>query len=253
MKILVPIKRVVDPNVKVRVKADGTNVDLTNMKMAMNPFDEIALEAAVRLKEAGSASEVVAVSIGSSETQETLRTALAAGADRAILINTDKPAGEDIEPLAIAKLLAKVVEEEQPRLVICGKLAIDNDMSATGQMLAALLGWPQATFASALSVKEDTIEVRREIDSGLQMIEVPLPAVVTVDLRLNEPRYASLPAIMKAKKKPLETKSISEFSVDISPRLKVLKTAEPAQRTGGHKLASIDDLVLKIKQAGMVK
>mgnify|MGYP002713090192 FL=1 len=253
MKIVVPVKRVIDYNVKVRVKADGTGVDLANVKMSMNPFDEIAVEEAIRLKEKGAAEEIVVVSVGVKQAQETLRTALAMGADRAILIVAADDVHNDIEPLAVAKLLAKVVGEEKPGLVLCGKQAIDNDMNATGQMLAALLGWSQATFASELAVEGDSATVTREVDGGLQTIKVKMPAVVTVDLRLNEPRYASLPNIMKAKKKPLEEKTAADYGVDVTPRLKVVKTAEPAGRKAGVKVSSVDELIAKLKdEAGVI-
>jgi electron transfer flavoprotein beta subunit len=250
MKILVPVKRVIDYNVKARVKADGSGVDLANVKMSMNPFDEIAVEEAIRLKEKGAASEIVVVSIGVKQAQETLRTALAMGADRAILIVAAEEAGTDIEPLAVAKLLKAVIEAEAPGLVIAGKQAIDNDMNATGQMLAALLDWPQATFASEVALGEGKATVTREVDGGLQTIEVRLPAVVTVDLRLNEPRYASLPNIMKAKKKPLEEKTPADYGVDVAPRLQVVKVAEPAARKGGVKVGSVDELIAKLKAEG---
>lgn len=237
MKILVPVKRVIDYNVKVRVKADGSGVDLANVKMSMNPFDEIAVEAALRLREAGQADEIVVVSIGVKQSQETLRTALAMGADRAILIEATTDVQTDIEPLAVAKLLAAVVAQEAPGLVICGKQAIDNDMNATGQMLSALLGWSQATFASELAIEGDSAIVTREVDGGLQTIKVSMPTIVTVDLRLNEPRYASLPNIMKAKKKPLDEKTPADYGVDVSPRLAVVKTVEPAGRKAGVKWA----------------
>ncbi len=252
MKVLVPVKRVIDYNVKVRVKADGTGVDLANVKMSMNPFDEIAVEEAIRLKEAGKADEVVAVSIGVKQAQETLRTALAMGADRAILVVAADDVHQDIEPLAVAKIMAKIVEEEQPGLVLAGKQAIDNDMNATGQMLSALLGWSQATFASDLDVDGDTAKVTREVDGGLQTISVKMPAIVTVDLRLNEPRYASLPNIMKAKKKPLDEKTAADFGVDVTPRLTVVETKEPEARAAGIKVASVDELVAKLKEAGAV-
>jgi len=252
MKVLVPVKRVIDYNVKVRVKADGTGVDLANVKMSMNPFDEIAVEEAIRLKEAGKAEEIVAVSIGVKQAQETLRTALAMGADRAILVIAADDVHQDIEPLAVAKILAKVVEEEQPGLVLCGKQAIDNDMNATGQMLSALLGWSQATFASELDVDGDNAVVTREVDGGLQTIKAKLPTVVTVDLRLNEPRYASLPNIMKAKKKPLDEKTAADYGVDTAPRLEVVKTSEPAVRQAGIKVGSVDELVAKLKEAGAI-
>ncbi len=253
MKILVPVKRVIDYNVKARVKADGSGVDLANVKMSMNPFDEIAVEEAIRLKEKGLASEIIAVSIGVKQAQETLRTALAMGADRAILIVASEDVNQDIEPLAVAKLLKAVIDAEAPGLVIAGKQAIDNDMNATGQMLAALLDWPQATFASELKIDGDHADVTREVDGGLQSIRVKLPAIVTVDLRLNEPRYASLPNIMKAKKKPLEEKTPADYGVDVAPRLKVLKTVEPATRKAGVKVGSVDELVEKLKsEAGVL-
>jgi electron transfer flavoprotein beta subunit len=253
MKVLVPVKRVIDYNVKVRVKADGSGVDLANVKMSMNPFDEIAVEEAIRLKEKGLAEEIIAVSIGVDKAQETLRTALAMGADRAILIVASADVHQDIEPLAVAKLLAKVVEAEQPGLVLCGKQAIDNDMNATGQMLAALLGWAQATFASEVSVEGDHAVVTREVDGGLQSVKVKLPAVVSVDLRLNEPRYASLPNIMKAKKKPLEEKTPADYGVDVTPRLAVVKTVEPAARKAGVRVGSVDELIAKLKdEAGVL-
>ena len=253
MKILVPVKRVIDYNVKVRVKGDGSGVDLANVKMSMNPFDEIAVEEAIRLKEKGAASEVIAVSIGVKQAQETLRTALAMGADRAILVIAAEDVTQDIEPLAVAKILKAVVEAEAPGLVLAGKQAIDNDMNATGQMLAALLGWSQATFASAVAVEGDTATVTREVDGGLQTIAVRLPAIVTVDLRLNEPRYASLPNIMKAKKKPLEEKTPADYGVDVTPRLTVVKTVEPATRKAGVKVGSVDELIAKLKtEAGVI-
>ncbi|APX15988.1 electron transfer flavoprotein subunit beta [Phaeobacter inhibens] len=252
MKVLVPVKRVIDYNVKVRVKADGSGVDLANVKMSMNPFDEIAVEEAIRLKEAGKADEIVVVSIGVKQAQETLRTALAMGADRAILVNAADDVHTDIEPLAVAKILAKVVEEEQPGLVLAGKQAIDNDMNATGQMLSALLGWSQGTFASELDVDGDNAVVTREVDGGLQTIKVKMPAIVTVDLRLNEPRYASLPNIMKAKKKPLDEKTAADYSVDVSPRLEIISTTEPAARAAGIIVGSVDELVGKLKEAGAV-
>ena len=252
MKVLVPVKRVIDYNVKVRVKADGTGVDLANVKMSMNPFDEIAVEAAIQLKEAGKVDEIVAVSIGVEKAQETLRTALAMGADRAILVKAADDVHTDVEPLAVAKILKGIVDEEQPGLVICGKQAIDNDLNATGQMLSALLGWSQATFASELSVDGDDAVVTREVDGGLQTIKVKMPTVVTVDLRLNEPRYASLPNIMKAKKKPLDQKTAEDYGVDVSPRLNILKTTEPEARAAGIKVGSVDELVEKLKEAGAV-
>jgi electron transfer flavoprotein beta subunit len=252
MKVLVPVKRVIDYNVKVRVKADGSGVDLANVKMSMNPFDEIAVEEAIRMKEAGIATEVVAVSIGVKQAQETLRTALAMGADRAILVVATDDVHQDIEPLAVAKILAAVARAEEPGLVLCGKQAIDNDMNATGQMLAALLGWSQATFASEVAVAGDHATVTREVDGGLQTIRVTLPAIVSVDLRLNEPRYASLPNIMKAKKKPLEEKTPADYGVDVTPRLTVLKTEEPPTRQAGEMVASVDELVAKLKETGAV-
>jgi electron transfer flavoprotein beta subunit len=249
MKVLVPVKRVIDANVKARVKPDQTGVDLANVKMSMNPFDEIAVEEAVRLKEKGVATEIVVVSVGVTQAQETIRTALAMGADRGILIQTD----QDVEPLGVAKLLKAVVAEEQPQLVLMGKQAIDGDNNATGQMLAALLDWPQATFASKLAVAGDKADVTREVDGGLQTLSVDLPAVVTTDLRLNEPRYASLPNIMKAKKKPIDTKTPADYGVDVSPRLKVLKVTEPAKRQAGVKVESAADLVMKLKnEAGVL-
>ena len=253
MKVLVPVKRVIDFNVKVRVKSDGSGVDLANVKMSMNPFDEIAVEEAIRLKEKGAAEEVVAVSIGVKQAQETLRTALAMGADRAILIVAADDVNQDIEPLAVAKLLKAVVDAEQPGLVIAGKQAIDNDMNATGQMLAALLGWSQATFASKIEIEGEQATVTREVDGGLQTIRVKLPAIVTTDLRLNEPRYASLPNIMKAKKKPLEEKTPADYGVDVSPRLSVVKTAEPGGRKAGVMVGSVDELIAKLKdEAGVL-
>lgn len=247
MKILVPVKRVIDYNVKPRVKADGTGVDLANVKMSMNPFDEIAVEEALRIKEAGKAEEVVAVSVGPAKAQETLRTALAMGADRAILIETD----ETVEPLAVAKLLAKVAAEENPGLILLGKQAIDDDSNQTGQMLAALLGWGQATFANTVAVEGDSVTVAREIDGGLQTVKLSTPAIVTTDLRLNEPRYASLPNIMKAKKKPLDTKTPGDYGVDIAPRLTTLKVTEPPVRSAGIKVADVDALVGKLKEMGV--
>lgn len=249
MKILVPVKRVVDYNVKIRVKADGTGVDLANVKMSMNPFDEIAIEEAIRKREAGDAEEIIAISIGPAQCQETLRTALAMGADRAILIQTD----DAVEPLAVAKLLKAVVDEEAPQLVILGKQAIDDDSNQTGQMLAALLGWPQGTFASEVKLADGKAEVTREVDGGLETILIDLPAVVTTDLRLNEPRYASLPNIMKAKKKPLDTKAPADYGVDTAPRLNVLKVAEPPKREAGVKVESVAELVDKLKnEAGVI-
>ena len=253
MKVLVPVKRVIDYNVKVRVKSDGSGVDLANVKMSMNPFDEIAVEEAIRLKEAGKADEVIAVSVGVKQAQETLRTALAMGADRAILIVAAEDVHDDVEPLAVAKLLKAVIDAEQPGLVIAGKQAIDNDMNATGQMLAALLGWSQATFANTLEIEDGQATVKREVDGGLQTVRVKLPAIVTTDLRLNEPRYASLPNIMKAKKKPLEEKTPADYGVDVAPRLKVLKTTEPPERKAGVMVGTVDELVDKLKnEAGVL-
>jgi electron transfer flavoprotein beta subunit len=252
MKVLVPVKRVIDYNVKVRVKADGSGVDLANVKMSMNPFDEIAVEEAIRLREAGKAEEVVAVSIGVKQAQETLRTALAMGADRAILVIAAEDVNTDIEPLAVAKILKAIIDEEQPGLVLAGKQAIDNDMNATGQMLSALLGWSQGTFASGLDIDGDHALVTREVDGGLQTIKVKMPSIVTVDLRLNEPRYASLPNIMKAKKKPLDEKTAADYGVDVTPRLTVVGTAEPEARKAGEIVGSVDELVAKLKEAGAV-
>ena len=252
MKVLVPVKRVIDYNVKVRVKADGSGVDLANVKMSMNPFDEIAVEEAIRLKEKGVATEIVVVSVGVKQAQETLRTALAMGADRAILVVAADDVHTDIEPLAVAKIIAKVAAEEQPGLIITGKQAIDNDMNATGQMVAALLGWAQASFASSVEIAGDAAKVTREVDGGLQTISVKLPAVVTADLRLNEPRYASLPNIMKAKKKELAEKTAADYGVDVTPRLTVVKTAEPAGRAAGIKVGSVDELIGKLKDAGVI-
>jgi len=249
MKVLVPIKRVVDYNVKIRVKADHSGVELANVKMAMNPFDEIAVEEAVRLKEAGKASEVVAVSAGAAPCQETLRTAMAIGADRGILIDCGDT---DLQPLAVAKLLKAIVDREQPQLVILGKQAIDDDANQTGQMLAALLGWPQATFASKVELGTEQVTVTREIDGGLETLALPLPAVITTDLRLNEPRYATLPNIMKAKKKPLDTVRPAELGVDVSPRLTTLKVVEPAARGAGVKVADVAQLVDKLKNEAKV-
>jgi len=249
MKLLVPVKRVIDYNVKVRVKADGSGVDLANVKMSMNPFDEIAVEEAIRLKEAGKAEEVVVVSIGPDKAAETIRTALAMGADRGILVKTD----ETVEPLAVAKILKAVVALENPGLVILGKQAIDDDCNQTGQMLAALLGWAQGTFASKITLGEGSVEVTREVDGGLETVKLALPAIVTTDLRLNEPRYASLPNIMKAKKKPIDEKTPADLGVDAAPRLAVLKTEEPAGRTAGVKVASVAELVMKLKtEAGVL-
>ncbi len=249
MKVLVPVKRVVDFNVKVRVKADQTGVDFANLKMSMNPFDEIAVEEAVRLKEKGKATEIIAVSIGPAQAAETIRTALAMGADRGILVKTD---GE-VEPLAVAKILKAIVAEEQPQLVITGKQAIDDDSNQTGQMLAALLGWGQGTFAHKLELDGNSAKIEREIDGGLQTVEVKLPAVMTTDLRLNEPRYASLPNIMKAKKKPIAEKTPADYGVDPTPRLKVLKVSEPAKRAAGVKVKSVAELLDKLKnEAGVL-
>ena len=252
MKVLVPVKRVIDYNVKVRVKADGSGVDLANVKMSMNPFDEISVEQAIRLKEAGQADEIVVVSVGVKQAQETLRTALAMGADRAILVVASEDVHHDIEPLAVAKILKAIVDEEQPGLVLCGKQAIDNDMNATGQMLSALMGWSQATFASEVAIEGDKSVVTREVDGGLQTIKVNMPTVITVDLRLNEPRYASLPNIMKAKKKPLDEKTPADYGVEVANRLEIVKTVEPAARAAGIKVASVDELIEKLKEAGAV-
>jgi electron transfer flavoprotein beta subunit len=248
MKLLVPVKRVVDYNVKVRVKADGSGVDLANVKMSMNPFDEIAVEEAVRLKEKGKATEVIAVTIGPQQASETLRTALAMGADRGILVKVDGP----VEPLAVAKILKAIVDAEKPDFVITGKQAIDDDANQVGQMLAALLGWPQGTFAHSLELGDGTAKITREIDGGLQTVELKLPAVMTTDLRLNEPRYASLPNIMKAKKKPIDEKSPADLGVDVTPRLKVLKVSEPPKRGGGVKVASVGELLDKLKADGVI-
>ncbi|MBN9570940.1 MAG: electron transfer flavoprotein subunit beta/FixA family protein [Alphaproteobacteria bacterium] len=249
MKVLVPVKRVIDYNVKVRVKADQTGVDLANVKMSMNPFDEICVEEAVRLKEKGKATEVVAVSIGPAQASETIRTALAMGADRGILVKVDG----DVEPLAVAKILKGIVEAEQPGLVILGKQAIDDDSNQTGQMLAALLGWPQGTFAHKLELGEGTARIEREIDGGLPAVEVKTPAIMTVDLRLTEPRYASLPNIMKAKKKPIDDKTPADYGVDTAPRLKVLKVTEPPKRQAGVKVKTVAELVDKLKnEAGVL-
>jgi len=248
MKVLVPVKRVVDYNVKVRVKADGSGVETANVKMSMNPFDEIAVEEAVRLKEAGKVSEIVAVSIGTTACQETLRTALALGADRAILVETPV----ETQPLAVARVIEKLVAKEQPQMVIMGKQAIDDDFNQTGQMLSALLGWSQATFASKLVIEADGAQVTREIDGGLETLAVKLPAVITTDLRLNEPRYVTLPNIMKAKKKPLETVSPDALGVDVTPRLKTLKVSEPPKRSAGQKVKSVDELVDKLKNEAKV-
>jgi electron transfer flavoprotein beta subunit len=248
MKVLVPVKRVIDYNVKVRVKADQSGVDLANVKMSMNPFDEIAVEEAVRLKEKGKAKEVVVLSIGPGQASETIRTALAMGADRGILVKTD----QTVEPLAVAKIIKAVVEAEKPDFVITGKQAIDDDSNQVGQMLAALLDWPQATFAHSLELGDGSAKVSREIDGGLQTVEVKLPAVMTTDLRLNQPRYASLPNIMKAKKKPIDEKSPADLGVDITPRLKVLKVSEPPKRGGGVKVASVSELLDRLKADGVL-
>src|SRR3984957_6047730 len=248
MKVLVPVKRVVDANGRVRVKADGSAVDIANVKLSMNPFDEISVEEAVRLKEAGAASEVVVVSCGVQGCQETLRTAMATGAARGILVET----GAELQPLAVAKLLKALVDKEQPQLVMLGKQAIDDDANQVGQMLAALLGWPQGTFAHSMELADGSAKITREIDGGLQTVEVKLPAVMTTDLRLNEPRYASLPNIMKAKKKPIAEKSAADLGVDITPRFKVLKVSEPPKRGGGVKVASVSELLDKLKAAGVL-
>lgn len=248
MKILVPVKRVLDYNVKPRVKADGSGIDLANVKMSMNPFDEIAVEEAIRLKEKGVATEIVVVSIGEQKAQETLRTALAMGADRAILIVTE----DRVEPLGVAKLLKAIADEEAPGLVILGKQAIDDDNNQTGQMLAALTGWGQGTFASAVEVTGDTVKVTREIDGGSETVDLKLPAIITTDLRLNEPRYASLPNIMKAKSKPLAQKTAADYGVDIAPRITTLKVEEPAKRSAGVKVADVDELIGKLKALGVV-
>ena len=249
MKILVPVKRVVDYNVKIRVKSDGSGVELANVKMSMNPFDEISVEEALRLSEAGTADEIIVVSIGPQQSQETIRTALAMGADRGILVKTD----DAVEPLAVAKILKGIVDEEQPGLVIVGKQAIDDDSNQTGQMLAALLGWAQGTFASKLNVGSDNVKVTREVDGGLQTVELKMPAVITTDLRLNEPRYASLPNIMKAKKKPMDEKSPADYGVDTAPRISVVETVEPAARKAGVIVANVEELVDKLKnEAGVL-
>jgi len=248
MKVLIPVKRVIDYNVKIRVKADQTGVETANVKMSMNPFDEISVEEAVRLKEAGAASEIIVVSVGPQQCQETIRTALAMGADRGVLVET----GPDLEPLAVAKLLKAVVEKEGPELVIAGKQAIDDDSNQTGQMLSALLGWSQATFASKIALADGKAQVTREVDGGLETISIALPAVVTSDLRLNEPRYASLPNIMKAKKKPLDEKTPADYGVDVSPRLEVVSTSEPAARAAGIIVGSVDELVAKLKDVGAI-
>jgi electron transfer flavoprotein beta subunit len=247
MKILVPVKRVIDYNVKPRVKSDGSGVDLSNVKMSMNPFDEIAVEEALRVKEAGKAEEVIAVSVGPAKAQETLRTALAMGADRAILVETE----EEVEPLAVAKILKAIVGEENPGLVVLGKQAIDDDSNQTGQMLAALIGRPQGTFASKVEIDGDSVNVTREVDGGLETVRLAMPAIVTTDLRLNEPRYASLPNIMKAKKKPLDVKSPADYGVEIAPRLRTLKVAEPPVRQAGIKVPDVDALVAKLKEMGV--
>ena len=244
MKILVPVKRVIDYNVKPRVKADGSGVDLANVKMSMNPFDEIAVEEAIRIKEAGKAEEIIAVSVGPAKSQETLRTALAMGADRAILVEVD-------EPLAVAKILKAIAEEEQPGIVMLGKQSISDDSNQTGQMLAALMGRPQGTFANTVEVEGDSVVVKREIDGGLETVKLTLPAIITTDLRLNEPRYASLPNIMKAKKKPLDTKTPGDYGVDITPRLKTTNVTEPPVRQAGEKVEDVDALVAKIKALGI--
>ena len=249
MKLLVAVKRVIDFNVKPRVKMDGSGVDLANVKMSMNPFDEIAVEEAIRLKEKGAATEIVAVSIGPQKAQETLRTALAMGADRAILVQTD----EEVEPLAVAKILAKIADEEKPDMILLGKQAIDDDSNQTGQMLAALLGWPQGTFASKVEPADGRVKVTREVDGGLETVDLKVPAVVTTDLRLNEPRYASLPNIMKAKSKPLATKTPDELGVDVKRRLETIRVAEPPKREAGIKVGSVDELVERLKGMGIAK
>jgi electron transfer flavoprotein beta subunit len=248
MKILVPVKRAIDKDVKIRVKPDGSGVELGNVKMSMNPFDEIAVEEAIRLKEAGKATEIICASIGAAQSAETIRTALAMGADRGILVKADGA----VEPLAIAKILKAIAEAEKPGLIIMGKQAIDDDCNQTGQMLAALLGWPQGTFASKVTLDGDAVTVTREVDGGLQTVKLKTPAIVTTDLRLNEPRYASLPNIMKAKKKPIEEKTAADYGVDIKPRLEVIKTAEPSVRKAGVKVKSVTELVEKLKEAGAV-
>src|ERR1700678_4075452 len=248
MKILVPVKRAIDKDVKIRVKADGSGVELANVKMSMNPFDEIAVEEAIRLKEAGKATEIVAVSIGAAQAAETIRTALAMGADRGILVKTEGP----VEPLAVAKILKGIAAAEQPGLIILGKQAIDDDSNQTGQMLAALLGWPQGTFASKVVIEGDALMVTREVDGGSQTVKLKMPAIVTTDLRLNEPRYASLPNIMKAKKKPIDEKTAADFGVDVTPRLKVLKVSEPPKRTAGIKVKTAAELVDKLKEVGAI-
>jgi len=248
MKILVPVKRAIDKDVKIRVKPDGSGVELGNVKMSMNPFDEIAVEEAIRLKEAGKATEIVCASIGSTQATETIRTALAMGADRGILVKADGA----VEPLAVAKILKAIADAEKPGLIIMGKQAIDDDCNQTGQMLAALLGWPQGTFASKVTLDADALTVTREVDGGLQTVKLKVPAIVTTDLRLNEPRYASLPNIMKAKKKPIEEKTAADYGVDVKPRLEVIKTAEPPVRKAGVKVKSVTELVEKLKEAGAV-
>jgi electron transfer flavoprotein beta subunit len=248
MKILVPVKRAVDKDVKIRVKADGSGVELGNVKMSMNPFDEIAVEEAIRLKEAGKATEIIAASIGPQQASETIRTALAMGADRGILVKTDGP----VEPLAVAKILKAIADAEQPGLIILGKQAIDDDCNQTGQMLAALLGWPQGTFASKVVLEGDALMVTREVDGGLQTVKLKMPAIVTTDLRLNEPRYASLPNIMKAKKKPIEDKTAADYGVDIKPRLEVVKTTEPPTRKAGVKVKTVAELISSLKNAGAI-
>ncbi len=248
MKILVPVKRAVDKDVKIRVKADGSGVELGNVKMSMNPFDEIAVEEAIRLKEAGKATEIVAVSVGPQQASETIRTALAMGADRGILVKAEG----SVEPLAVAKILKAIADAEQPGLIILGKQAIDDDCNQTGQMLAALLGWPQGTFASKLALDGETLMVTREVDGGLQTVKLKMPAIVTTDLRLNEPRYASLPNIMKAKKKPIEDKTAADYGVDIKPRLEVVKTSEPPVRKAGVKVKTVADLIGSLKNAGAI-
>ena len=248
MKILVPVKRAIDKDVKIRVKPDGSGVELGNVKMSMNPFDEIAVEEAIRLKEAGKATEIVCASVGSAQAAETIRTALAMGADRGILVKVDGA----VEPLAVAKILKAIAEAEKPGLIIMGKQAIDDDCNQTGQMLAALLGWPQGTFASKVTLDGDAVAVTREVDGGLQTVKLKTPAIVTTDLRLNEPRYASLPNIMKAKKKPIDEKTAADYGVDIKPRLEVIKTAEPPVRKAGVKVKSVAELVEKLKEAGAV-
>ena len=249
MKIIVPVKRVIDYNVKPRVKSDGSGVDLANVKMSMNPFDEIAVEEAIRLREKGVATEIIAVSVGPQKAQETLRTALAMGADRAILVMTD----DEVEPLAVAKILKAIADEEAPGLVILGKQAIDDDCNQTGQMLAALMGRPQGTFASEVTVDGDSVSVKREVDGGMETVKLAMPAIVTTDLRLNEPRYASLPNIMKAKSKPLDNKTPADYGVDTAPRLKTLKVVEPPVRQAGIKVADVDALVAKLKELGVAE